>query len=264
MPLQTPLLELLQDLESRRIVRQLKSGEAVQFEISHDVLALVVGKNLTTEMKLREDAARLYAMYEKGTGSLSREALDELRFYQQYKPYPAKLAERVRASEQYWAEQDREALEIAQRQAEEERVLREQAEVGERKARQQRRIAVVVSLVAVVLAVFAGWSYLEAQQATEKAEVEKNKAIQSDSLAQVEKKKAEASAIAAMEALQKAQIAEAAKVSAEVDDILGRAIKLKHHPQVYREMVSDCIKILKGYPDNPILQEKLQNLQKQQ
>ena len=53
-PLQTPLLELLQDLESRRIVRQLKSGEAVQFEISHDVLALVVGKNLTEEIRMRE------------------------------------------------------------------------------------------------------------------------------------------------------------------------------------------------------------------
>ena len=169
-PLQTPLIDLLQDLESRRIVRQLKSGEVVQFEISHDVLALVVGKNKTTEMKLREDAARLYAMYEKGNSPLSREALDELRFYQHYKPYPGKLAERVRGSEQHWAKKDREALELAQRQAEEERVLKEQAQVNERRARQRTGLAAIVSVIALGLALFAGWSYIDANSARKAAD----------------------------------------------------------------------------------------------
>lgn len=140
--LKKPLADLLGDLESRRIVRQLKLGGAMEYEISHDILALVVGRNLTEEMKMRERAAEVYGVYEERKGHFSREDLDHLRAFLPYKPYPGELAQRVTDSEQYLLDQDRHALETAQRQAEQERVLREQAEAARVEAEEQRTAAI--------------------------------------------------------------------------------------------------------------------------
>jgi len=48
-----PISDLLKELEQRRIIRTLKAGDETQYEISHDVLALVIGQNRTEDMKLR-------------------------------------------------------------------------------------------------------------------------------------------------------------------------------------------------------------------
>jgi hypothetical protein len=97
--LSRPLPELLRDLERRRILRTLKSGEQAQYEISHDVLARVVGQNLTEEMKLRERAREVYRVYEGRTGLFSREDLDYLRGFEGFWAMPEGMKERVLESE---------------------------------------------------------------------------------------------------------------------------------------------------------------------
>ncbi len=97
--LNAPLHQLLQDLERRRILRTLRSGEQGQHEISHDVLALVVGRNLTEEMQLRERAREVYRVYENRTGLFSQEDLDYLRGFEAFLKAPEGLVERMRESE---------------------------------------------------------------------------------------------------------------------------------------------------------------------
>lgn len=98
-PLKAPLATLLQDLERRRILRTIRSGEQVQYEISHDVLALVVGRNLTEEMQLREKAREIYRVYEGREGLLSQEDMDYLRPFGAYLVLPEGLEGRMRESE---------------------------------------------------------------------------------------------------------------------------------------------------------------------
>jgi hypothetical protein len=109
--LQKPLPDLLRDLEQRRIIRTLKSGEQTQFEISHDVLALVVGQNLTDEMKLREKAREIYRVYEGRAGMFSREDLDYLRAFGGYLEVPEGLERRILESETHLIANQKEELE---------------------------------------------------------------------------------------------------------------------------------------------------------
>ncbi|MCF8247217.1 MAG: AAA family ATPase [Saprospiraceae bacterium] len=114
--LKRPLPELLRELETRRIVRPLKAGERTQYEISHDVLALVVGQNLTDEMKLREKAADIYRVYEERLGFFSQEDLDLMRPYREYKEYPVGLEGRIRESEAHIVGRQAEELEQTRKQ----------------------------------------------------------------------------------------------------------------------------------------------------
>jgi hypothetical protein len=180
--LKAPLPKLLRDLEQRRILRTVKSGEQTQYELSHDVLALVVGQNLTKEMQMRAKAADIYGVYNERKGFFSQEDLDYIRPYRQYKAYPPALEQRIRESEDYLhAEELRirrekdEQLAAAQRQAEQERQLREKAESNEKRARQRTRLALGVSGLALVLAVMAGYlAYTsnEQQKALRQANIE--------------------------------------------------------------------------------------------
>lgn len=61
------LTRLLHELAQRRILRSLKANERTQYEISHDILASLVGKNLTEEMRLREKANDIYKVYQDNT-----------------------------------------------------------------------------------------------------------------------------------------------------------------------------------------------------
>lgn len=109
--LQNPLPDLLRDLEQRRIIRTLKSGEQTQYEISHDVLALVVGQNLTEDMKLREKAREIYRVYEGRAGMFSREDLDYLRAFEGYLVVPEELGKRILDSETHLIANQKEELE---------------------------------------------------------------------------------------------------------------------------------------------------------
>lgn len=79
-----PLPKLLDELVRRRILRSLIVGEQVRYEISHDVLARVVGQSLPEEIKLREKAEAIYRVYEGRQGYFTREDLDYLRPYEHY------------------------------------------------------------------------------------------------------------------------------------------------------------------------------------
>lgn len=148
--------ELLQNLETRRIVRTLKSGEETRYEISHDLLALVVGQNLTEEMKMRERAGEVYKVYEERTGYFSQDDLDYLRPYQQYKDFSPNLGERIVESEAH---------------------IKEVKESELKKAKDRLRTVRGLLILALLALLAAGYFGLdanrkkeEAQKATTKAE----------------------------------------------------------------------------------------------
>jgi|GEM_PF-2710406 len=92
------LANLLKDLEYRRIIRTLKAGDETQYEISHDLLALVVGQNLTEEMKMREKAGDIYKVYSERQGLFSQDDIDYLRPFEQNLSFPPGLQQRINES----------------------------------------------------------------------------------------------------------------------------------------------------------------------
>ncbi len=90
-----PIGELLKELEQRRIIRPIIVGEETQYEISHDVLALVVGANRTEEMKDREKARYIYKVFLDKKGLFTQDDIDYIRPFQQNMPYPPELQERI-------------------------------------------------------------------------------------------------------------------------------------------------------------------------
>lgn len=136
-----PMPELLRDLERRRILRTLKSDEQAQYEISHDVLARVVGQNLTEEMQLREEAERTYQVYLKQESDFNQEVLNRLIYLQQFKPFPAKLSAKITQSEQQLIEDQNHKIEQARQVAELERSRAEAAEKLKESALKAKELA---------------------------------------------------------------------------------------------------------------------------
>jgi hypothetical protein len=148
--LHRPLPNLLRDLERRRILRTLKSGDQTQYEISHDVLARVVGQNLTEEMKLRERAREVYRVYKGRTGLFSREDLDYLRGFEGFLAMPEGLRGRMVESERVLREREKEQLEKA-----------------------KKRLRTVAGLLgaAVLAALAAVWLYFQSKEANAMKEI---------------------------------------------------------------------------------------------
>jgi len=155
--------ELLHALETRRIIRRLRTGEQTQYEITHDTLALVIGKNLTEEMQLREKAEDIYRVYQEREGYFSQEDLDFIRPYRSYLPYPPELAQRITDSERYQKEEEARQLREAQAQAEKERGLAA-------RATQRTRIALMVAGLALVAAVAAGYFFFKSESQAKESE----------------------------------------------------------------------------------------------
>jgi hypothetical protein len=93
-----PLSELLQELQTRRIIRAIKVGDESQYEISHDTLALVVGQNLTEDMKMREKAMDIYKVLMEKEGLFSQDDIDYLRPFEKSLNYPPDLHRRLKES----------------------------------------------------------------------------------------------------------------------------------------------------------------------
>lgn len=140
--------ELLAELHQRRIIRPLKSGDETQYEISHDVLALVVGQNLTEEMKMREKASDIYKVYQERQGLFSQDDIDYLRPFQQNLSYPPDLQIRIDES-------------IA--------AIKNQREQEQLRTRKRLRTLYSLLTLAAVALVVAVIFYLDANKATEKA-----------------------------------------------------------------------------------------------
>lgn len=280
--LQCPLADLLLDLKERRILRHLKSGEQTQYEISHDVLALVVGQNLTREMEMRAKAADTYRVYEGRKGFFSQDDLDLIRPLKQYKAYPPGLERRIRESEAHLQAEalrmqleKEEQLAEAQRQAEQERQLREAAEAAKTEAEHQREQAETARTEAEKQRGIAERKEAEARTNEKRARQRTRLALVLAFLAlgasgialvqynQAEKEKttAEQERDNAKEALVKFQKAEAEKILLEVENILNRSSQLKtRHPAEVEGLRRDAIMLLEQYPDNPILKERLEQL----
>ncbi len=153
--LKKPLSGLLKDLEERRIIRTLKAGDSTQYEISHDILALLVGQNLTKEMKLRERAQDIYRVYEERQGYFTSDDLNYLRPYEQYRAYPPSLQKRIQESEAHLKATQQKEL-----------------------ANAKKRLRVVGSLLilAVLALIAAGYFWFDANAQKKEAEKAKTQA----------------------------------------------------------------------------------------
>lgn len=142
--LKAPLSNLLHDLEIRRIIRTI--GENKQYEISHDILAFLVGQSRTEDMKLREKAQEIYELFDKRTETLGQNELNNLQIYEQYRAYPAGLKELIEKSK----------AQIDFEKNEKERLQKEQLE---RKKKQLRntRIWLGACFVLAIVAAVSGW-----------------------------------------------------------------------------------------------------------
>ena len=210
---EAPLPNLLKELENRRILRKIRSGEQTLFELSHDMLALVVGRNITDDMAMREKATDIYRVMEDKKGEyLSPDDLSYIETYRQYRALPPALDARARASEQHWKEEaaridaEREKrLREAEEQAKKEASLRQEAEAEKQKAQEalvqaeeaRRRATLfargagLLAVLAVLLAVYAYNQQGEAILAQQRADSSARLAAEQRDIAQGEKTKAD-------------------------------------------------------------------------
>jgi len=159
-----PIAALLKELEQRRIIRTIKVGDEIQYEISHDVLALVVGQNLTEEMKLREKAGDIYKVYQERKGLFTQDDIDYLRPFQQSLSYPPDLQARIDGS-------------IA--------AIKQQREQEQAKTRKRLRTlysllgaAMIALVIALIAGYYANQASIEAESSLKdmiKAQAEKGK-----------------------------------------------------------------------------------------
>jgi Leucine-rich repeat (LRR) protein len=103
-----PLNDLLKELKARRIIKEVNE---TQYEISHDVLAQVVGQNRTEEMKLREKAGDTYKFYIDRQGLLTQDDINHLMRFEKSLPYPIELQAKLKKSKN--ALKDQHDLELA-------------------------------------------------------------------------------------------------------------------------------------------------------
>jgi len=169
--LQQPLPDLLRDLEKHRILRALKSGEVTQYEITHDVLAKVVGDKVNSipNIKLRKEADKAYQVYLGQAGLFSEDVVNRLRSLRDYLDYPEGLEEKIVMSELYLLEQkelatkrEREELENAQKQTLVEGKLRANAEKGRIRALNFAWLAGTLAMLAIFI---TDWAIKQAKEA---------------------------------------------------------------------------------------------------
>ncbi|MEL6941755.1 MAG: ATP-binding protein [Bacteroidota bacterium] len=222
---------LLNDLKKRRILRTLKTGDLTRYELSHDLLALVVGQNLTEEIQLREKAKATYEVYAERQGYFSQEDLDYLRAFEGYWGYPDILEKRILESEFFLKEEEEKELVETRRRLQTVRGLLAAAVVG--------------VLVAIGFGVFGFQKARLAEEQTEVAETEADNAKQ---------------------ALATAKAEEARRVIQEVDNIIERAVALKgrgyQEANVWRNMLKEAQSILNEYKDNELLLIKQNEIKK--
>ena len=183
--IKTNIHSLLGDLENRRVIRTLKSRDNTNYEISHDLLAFVVGKNLTEEMKMRERAEEVYRVFSEKEGYFSQDDIDYLRPFKKFKKYPDELSQRVEQSVTFIENQRKSEFIRIQKQAEKEKELRTKAQRNETRARKRTRLAIMLSLLAIFIAILAGSYYL-------KAEIAREEAFENEKIAKLKTKEAQA------------------------------------------------------------------------
>ena len=230
------LSSLLDDLEDRRIIRTLRAGDISQYEISHDILASLVGKNRTEEMNKRERAQEIYDVYNERKGDFTEDDINYLLPYQQFKSFPSGLQQRVEESKNKI------------RQREEARKMEEEKKLLDT----QKRLRVVRSLLAfaIVALIAAGFFGYNANR-------QKKAAVTAEAKALTEKMKADT-------ALLNFQSEQAAKDSIQfviLESRFNTVIDAKGDPseQIYPEMKT----IVARQPNNLWMRPKLESLRNQ-
>ena len=165
-----PLPPLLSDLEEKRLIRSLKAGGRPRYEISHDVLAKVVGQNLTEEIQLRVKAREIYRVYDERKGLLSQQDLDYLRPFQRYLGLPPALKKRLDDSE---------------------RALAQEKEAELAATRKQLQLVGVLLVFALVGMFAAGYFYWDANLQKQQAKVAEQLALEQKSAANAARERAD-------------------------------------------------------------------------
>lgn len=211
-----PLTECLEALEQRRLLRFTEDT----IELAHDSLAALIDEQRTDEQRqLNEVKMRIGAGYREWqrTGEfLSRKQLISLESYLPKVQLEEQLQQFVTDSEADADRIDREAEALRQEELNKERRLRGEAQAAKetaeqsqqlaednakiatanaKRAKQRTRLALLISLIAGLMAITAGWYYFEAEEATEIAN--KNAELAADKT-----KEAEANLTLAQEAEQ--------------------------------------------------------------
>jgi hypothetical protein len=216
------LKELLKDLEDRRIIRTLKAGDTTQYEISHDILALLVGQNLTKEMKDREKARDIYELYKDRQNLFTAGDLDQLRPLQQYLPYPPAIQKRIKESED-----NIKAI--------------EQKELAG--ANKRLRILGGLLILAVLALVAAGYFGFNANRQKQDADNQKRLALEAKNQAD--------------SALINFQKEQEAKDSIQFDVLEGRANAIWPGGGNPIQIFEDMKRIASAHPDNQGMKEKI-------
>ncbi|MFZ2901191.1 MAG: SUMF1/EgtB/PvdO family nonheme iron enzyme [Saprospiraceae bacterium] len=113
-------------------------------------------------------------------------------------------AERLEAEREALRRKEEEMAALREK-AEKEMRLREKAEVNEKQARQRTRLAAFISIVALALALFAGWSYLQAQKARESADLSAKEALKQKAEADAARIIADSNATVALQKTKEAE-----------------------------------------------------------
>jgi formylglycine-generating enzyme required for sulfatase activity len=170
--------QCLQAFVNSRILRFDEKDQ--RYEVAHDSLALRIhAKRDDDEIALLEVQRLIHSQaamkLEKREFFTEKQLAFIEPFLDKFKPGPEALdwiAQSRTHGQSQKAEAERrqrEELDKAQQQAEQEKQLRGKAEHNEQRARQRTRLAALISLIALVLALFAGWSYLRANRNAELA-----------------------------------------------------------------------------------------------
>jgi hypothetical protein len=233
-----------------------------RYEPVHDLVAQQIHEARSAE----EKAYRLFLNhlkldYERWTDQnrddkrlLAESDLAKVAIYQERLKEEEKGSELLQYQERskaYWIG----LKEKERRQLEEEQRLRREAEKSEERAGKRKRLAVFVSVIALGLAIFAGWSYLEAESARKEAE-QKTKETKA-ALKQVEMEKdsteeqrriAEAMTGEAKENLKKAKVAllQVEKEKAHSDTLLYEKSEAldKYEQEKAERKANQCKKLL--------------------
>ncbi len=221
-------VEVLRKLVDSHLLRAEPSlNGGYTYELSHDTLVAPVLK-----AKSKRKAEELYEA-ERNAQQLRERELTELRLKAE--------EERKRAEEE---RKLREQAEQAKTEAENQRCL---AQENELQARQRTRLAAVVSIIALGLALFAGWSYVQARNAYKLAEY--NAGL------------AEGEALKTKTALANLLKEQAEKQMLVFIDKEVRSIAILEAggcpPQ---DFFDEMTEIIKNHPDSLLLKERLQTL----
>lgn len=212
-----PVGSLLKEMEQRRIIRTVKAGDQIQYEISHDVLALVVGQNLTEDMKMREKAGDIYKVYMESKGLFTQDDIDYLRPFEQSLSYPPDLQKRI--------EDSITAIKLAQEQ---------------KLANTRKRLRTLYGLLGfafLALAIATGF-YFQVKSSLKEVNIEREKALSSFQEAEKQRN-------IAQENLNNYYIIQSKKLRIELDALDAKCILLD--TDINERLVSEMDSVFKEY-----------------